>query len=58
MADRNDDDGQSSRKIEKRRLHETGGPHQYGGNPDLADEADEPGDRVQGSDGKPTTGKP
>ena len=42
----------------KRRPHETGGPHDYGGNRDLAGEADAPGDRVQGSDGRPVTGKP
>ena len=44
--------------VGKRRPHETGGPHDYGGNPDLIDEANEPGDRVQGSDGRPVTGKP
>lgn len=42
----------------KRRLHETGGSHDYGGNPDLSDEANDPGDRTQGSDGRPVTGKP
>jgi hypothetical protein len=42
----------------RRRPHETGGAHDYGGNPDLAGEANEPGDRVQGSDGRPVTGKP
>ena len=43
---------------EQRRPHETGGPHDYAGNRDLMDEANEPGDRVQGSDGMPVTGKP
>lgn len=42
----------------QRRPHETGGPHDYAGNPDLASEADAPGDLVQGSDGQPVTGKP
>ena len=49
---------QGTGKPEKRQPHESGGPHDYGGNPDLADEADAPGDRVQGSDGRPVTGKP
>ena len=42
----------------KRRLHQSGGDHDYGGNPDLTTEADAPGDRVQGSDGGPVTGQP
>lgn len=46
------------RPAEQRRPHETGGPHDYRGNADLAGEADAPGDRVQGSDGRPVTGKP
>ena len=46
------------RPAEHRRPHETGGPHDYAGNPNLADEADAPGDLVQGSNGRPVTGKP
>ena len=45
-------------RARERRPHETGGPHDYRGNPDLVDEANEPGDRVQGSDGMPVSGKP
>ena len=33
------------------------GPRRYGSKPGQADEAREPGDRVQGSDGKPVTGQ-
>ena len=34
------------------------GPRHYHGNPELAEEAEETGDRVQGSDGQPVTGQP
>ena len=58
MARQNDDGAPENRTVARRRAHETGGPHDYRGNPDLAGEAEEPGDRVQGSDQKPVTGKP
>lgn len=58
MDRQSDDNARSTKKTAARRPHETGGPHDYAGNPDLAGEAREPGDRVQGSDGRPITGKP
>jgi hypothetical protein len=58
MTRQNNAHGPDIAKVSRRRPHETGGPHDYGGNPDLEAEANEPGDRVQGSDRKPVTGKP
>lgn len=39
------------------RLKPAAGPRRYRGDPELAEEASDPGDRVQGSDGKPVTGQ-
>lgn len=39
------------------RVKPAAGPRRYRSKPGLADEAREPGDRVQGSDGKPVTGQ-
>ena len=58
MTRQSNDHGPDIATAGRRRPHETGGAHDYSGNTDLEAEANEPGDRVQGSDGKPVTGKP
>lgn len=58
MARPSDENVPENRKRQQRRAHQAGATPDYRGNSDLAGEADEPGDRVQGSDGEPVTGKP